>query len=78
MHGTNSGGSITLKFLARAIGCKLCAAYTDAIAWDDRNTFFARWIINHEVNGKTATTVSLAKLEAKPSVHALCQPLLRK
>jgi hypothetical protein len=54
------------------------AAYADALAWDDRNVFYARWLIDHEAGGRMPTSVSLAQLQVKGSVRTLCEPLLRK
>jgi hypothetical protein len=57
---------------------QLRAAYADALAWDDRNVFYARWLINSDDGGRMPTSVSLAELQVKGSARTLCEPLLRK
>jgi hypothetical protein len=56
---------------------QLRAAYADALAYDDRNVFLARWLLKNDTEGERVGGPTLDELRAKGSVHSLCEPLLR-
>ena len=56
---------------------QLRAAYADAVAYDDRNFYLARWVLKNDTDGERADGPTLDELRAKGSVHSLCEPLLR-
>jgi hypothetical protein len=55
---------------------QLRAGYSDALAWDDRNVFFARWVLKYDTEGEKPDGPTLQELRTKGSVRALCEPLL--
>jgi hypothetical protein len=57
---------------------QLRAAYSDALAWDDRNVFLARWLLKHNTEGEKPGGPTLQELKTKGSVRALCEPLLAR